>query len=280
MARAIWCGLMALAIAGSGFGQAPVPAARTAANLPLYEVSTIRLNNEGGWHQRWDETPDGVIYENLTIADLILAAYGTGHATDDQIIGVPGWAKEKRYNLTAKVSVDDADRLKGLKYRDRQTMLAAVLEERFHLKVHHEMRDRQHYALRVAKSGPKMKLATAQDTVKNEADGGATDEGTMHVSTLSRTTHSEWQAFTMERFAETMTWELWQLNRQIVDETGLKGRYDFTLDWSVDQGGDDGTASAPGIFTALQAQLGLKLEMLKGPLDCVIVDHVEEPTAN
>lgn len=280
MARAIRCGWMALAMAGSALGQASIPAPKAAANLPVYEVSSIRLNDEGGWRQRWDMTPDGVLYENLSIAALIVAAYGTGHPTDDQVIDVPGWAREKRYNLTAKVDAEDADRLKGLRYKDRQAMLAAVLEERFHLKVHHEMRDMPHYALRVAKSGIKMKLAIPRDTPGDETDGTRTEEGAMHVSTAGRTTHSEWEAFTMERFAETMTWELWQLHRQIVDETGLKGKYDFTLDWSTDQAEDDGASTAPGIFAAVQSQLGLKLEMVRGPLDCVVVDHVEEPTAN
>jgi uncharacterized protein (TIGR03435 family) len=299
MARAIWNGLLAMTLALAmpqrALAQASLPGAQTlvpatappatpagksTAKPPVYEVSSIRLNNEGGWHQRWEATPDSVIYENLSISNLILAAYGTGHPTDEQVIGIPGWAKDKRYNLTAKASAEDVDRLKGLKYKERQAMLAAVLEERFNLKVHHEMRDMPHYALRVAKSGVKMNLAAPKAPNKDAATPDQTDEGTMHQNSNGRTTHSEWHAYTMQKFTETMTWELWQINRQIVDETGLTGKYDFTLDWSIDLDGDDAAPSAPGIFAAVQSQLGLKLEMVKDQLDCVIVDHVEEPTAN
>jgi len=96
----------------------------------------------------------------------------------------------------------------------------------------------------------------------------------MSINMNGSTIHAEFQGNTMASFATNLTY---QAGRQVSDDTGLTGKYDFKLDWASDETKD---SSVPGLFTALQEQLGLKLVPSKGPVECVVVEHAEQPTAN
>src|SRR5262249_39150456 len=140
-------------------------------------------------------------------------------------------------------------------------MLQTLLKERFHRTFHREARELPTYALTVAKNGPK--FATA------ETASGIT----------SNSNRSRWQItakISMRSFAEFLSP---QAGRPVIDKTGLPGTYELKLEWSIDDApaGNEG----PSLFTALQEQLGLKLESAKGPVEALVVDHADKaPTEN
>jgi uncharacterized protein (TIGR03435 family) len=154
-------------------------------------------------------------------------------------------------------------------------MLQKLLADRFQLKIHHESRERPVYALVVDKNGPRMKenndlKSAPAPMIRFTGRGKATA-----------------QIVSMSYMVQFLTS---QVGKLVVDQTGLKSSYDFTLEWTPDPGlvtGRVGPPDAPpppedgpSIFTALREQLGLRLESTKGPVDFIVIDHAERPSAN
>ncbi|HEY1897524.1 MAG TPA: TIGR03435 family protein, partial [Terracidiphilus sp.] len=226
---------------------------------------------------------------------------------DDHIIGAPAWVKTKRYDVQAKVAPEDASRLDKLKIDERRSMLVPLLVERFNLKYHHETRELPGYALVVAKGGPKMKVSDIQppppkppDAQGNgKADGadpkpdGPGGDRPRGPRLMMRPGHLDSEGTNTGMLARVLSQ---QLSRTVTDKTGLKDNYDFTLQWTPDDapppkpGGADGgpahndggtdDAVGPSLFTALQEQLGLKLESTKGMADVIVIDHIDAPSEN
>ena len=173
----------------------------------------------------------------------------------------------------------------------RQHMLQVLLVDRFKLAVHRETKELPIYSLVVAKGGSKLHEAKPGDTYPNGIkgpDGRPVPRGS-HFMRMGRGELTA-QGIGMDDIAHLLTR---QTGRTVVDNTGLKGNYDFTLHWTPDQiaptpngpgsGGPDSSTSSesgPSIFTAIQEQLGLKLESQKGPVEILVVDHVERPSEN
>jgi len=188
---------------------------------------------------------------------------------------MPGWADSELFDVNAKVVDPDMVELKKLTAEQLQSRIAMFLEDRFHLKAHMETKLVPVYELVVAKSGPKFKEGDAAtrhvDLSKlgdNASDGGiwmGQDELTA-------------KGTSMESLSENLEW---LAGRPIVDKTGISGKYDLHLKWTLEQAprGDAGDVSAP-IFSALQEQLGLKLQSAKGQVETLVVDHVERPSEN
>jgi uncharacterized protein (TIGR03435 family) len=160
-------------------------------------------------------------------------------------------------------------RVEPLTFEQRRTMFQQILADRFKLVAHHETRELPIYQLTIGKNGSKLKESAPDDPASTKPSrkgimfgpgrGKVTATGgslSMFITALSR-----------------------QLGRIIVDKTGLTGRYDFTLEWTPDDAAPS-DQSGPGIFTAIQEQLGLKLEPTKGPVDVIVIDHIEKPSAN
>jgi uncharacterized protein (TIGR03435 family) len=221
---------------------------------------------------------------------------------DDRIIGAPGWVKTNRYDVQAKVSPEDAPKLDKLKLEERRSMLLPLLVERFNLKYHHETRELPTYSLVVAKGGPKLKPSAIQDPPPSPKppDAGAPprpDEAggnnpPRHMMRLMGRGHFEAEGGNTQMLARVLSQ---QLGRTVVDKTGLTGAYDYTLQWTPDDasppgpGGADGgpprnenqtDAAGPSLFTAVQEQLGLKLQSEKGPADVIVIDHIDLPSEN
>jgi uncharacterized protein (TIGR03435 family) len=155
-------------------------------------------------------------------------------------------------------------------------MFQQLLADRFKLTVHWETRELPVYALVVAKNGPSLHESKESD-------------GSSHTSTS--TGQFTARGVTMVEMAQTLTQELSrELGRVVIDKTGIAGRYDVTLKWTPDTGsgsinsGTEGTMPppdfGPSIFTAIQEELGLKLESTKGPVQVLAIDHVEMPSEN
>jgi uncharacterized protein (TIGR03435 family) len=236
---------------------APLVAQAQTSN-PAFEVATIKPtgpSTDGRTHINYP-AGDRFSAANITILALMQWAYDM---PERQIDG-PGWLASTRFDIQAKA---DADPIKGLtseQDRDlKHRMVQALLAERFHLVVHRETRTLPAYDLIVAKGGAKLQLT--------KSNGKSI--GTGH-------THFNGEGLSMILIAE----ELSKISgRVVVDKTNLFDRYDFKLQWSP----DDVPAtdnSAPSLFTAIQEQLGLKLESAKEPVPVLVIDHVEPPTPN
>jgi uncharacterized protein (TIGR03435 family) len=293
---------MLLAAASMLFLVAPSLSAQAESpDLPKYDVATIKPTTASDGRRMFMFTPDGVSLAGVPVQMMLKEAFGL---EDDHIIGAPGWIKTNRYDLQAKVAPDDAPKLSALTVDQRRAMLLPLLVERFNLKYHHETRELPGYTLVVAKGGPKMKAsevppppppdAKSPDPGANPNPGGpgAARPQQRRMLRLMGRGHLESEATNTETLARVLSD---QLGRTVVDKTGLTGNYDFTLQWTPDDappptpGGADGGAPhndnaadsvGPSIFTAVQEQLGLKLESSKGTADVIVIDHIDLPSEN
>jgi uncharacterized protein (TIGR03435 family) len=199
---------------------------------------------------------------NVNLRKVILNAYGI---PDDRLYALvgPGWLGMDAFDITATFAPTTA----GTAIRE---MLKTMLAERFHLVLHTETRQVPDYSLVVAKGGPKIKAVTEGDP-----------------RTSSRPGHFEATKITMKKFADLIGREA---GRPVTDATGLKGVYDFSLDWSpgaglrvdaAENGQPAPATDGPSVFTSLEEQLGLRLESGKGPTEVLVVDKVERtPSGN
>jgi uncharacterized protein (TIGR03435 family) len=208
---------------------------------------------------------------NLSIKDLIQFAYGL---PGTQVLGGPSWLDATMFDIDAKSdpAVDaQLHALTSAQARQRkQLMVQALLADRFQLKTHPETRQLPVYALVVAnaKVGPKL--------MPSQAGGTTIDTGRsrMHIAGSDDTI-----AILARELAQS-------LGRVVLNHTGLTGRYDITLKWTPDDAptpmlnGAPDPSAPPNVFTAIQEQLGLKLESTKGPVPVLVIDHIEMPSEN
>jgi uncharacterized protein (TIGR03435 family) len=223
--------------------------------------------------------------ENFSTQLLIQRAYDV---ESFQIAGAPGWIKSDHYDIIAKA--DDnltSEQVAG-------PVLQTLLEDRFKLKIHRETKELPVYALTVAKNGLKLQKSSCTPfDVNNPPPPPRPGEKLPYICGSVREGGSGLN-WTLEALGMSMT-ELarnlsLRLDRTVVDKTGSKETFDVHLNYAREfaAGGpgksSDPTAavdsSRPSIFTAMQEQLGLRLESAKGPVEVLVIDHVEKPSAN
>lgn len=217
-----------------------------------FDVAAIRVNGDLAADPNVNSLPGGrLIVTSQSLRDLLKFAFDL---KDFQIDGAPGWADGDRYDIDAKASAAES----GVNVR---LLVRSLLEDRFGLKDHIETRELTIYSLRLAKGDLKVRRH---------------DEGT---GTTARTAcgHMTGQRVTSDVIAKMLSR---YLGREVHDDTGLPGKYDFELTWTPDSGPCPGAAEGPSIFTAVQQQMGLRLESTRGPVQVLVVDGVEKPSAN
>ncbi|HXE09479.1 MAG TPA: TIGR03435 family protein [Acidobacteriaceae bacterium] len=242
------------------------PAAKAiamAAKLPAYDVVSIHQNKTGG-NWSFQTTDDGLIAKNCPLLILVQYAYNLGSL--DLISGLSGPLESAGFDINAKLSTRDGTMPGKLTDDQLQAMMIPLLADRFHLKVHLETQIKPVYDLVVAKGGPKIKLS--QDEI-HDASWNTSFEGTNKVITA--------KGLRMIDLADALS-NL--AGRKVIDKTGLTGHADITLKWSDDVAAQQGSADTISIFTAVEDQLGLKLQPSKGPVDTLVIDHAEMPTEN
>ena len=252
-----------------------------APQLPAFDVASIRPYSKSDMMIGVRTTDDGVTISGMPMHMIIREAFGV---TNDRLLGEPGWGGTSRYDVEAKVAPEDVPKLKQLSQEQRWAMLVPVLEDRCALKFHHETRELTVYTLVVAKGGPKLQASKPTGSEMKQAP----PRNTMALSD---------KGFTMSGDGASIASIAHMLSREIgstvVDKTGLTGTYDYTLEFAPEnrasmpmmrpRDGSDSPApeaQGPSIFTAVQEQLGLKLEAKKEPVDVVVIDHIEQPSAN
>ncbi len=276
MIRQIACAAMILSSAGV-FAQTPATTpdserqASTSARpkFDAFEVATVKPVNfdaKGGRYITMQGT-SRFVEKAYTLKLLIAAAYDLNPRT---ILGGPGWMDSDHYDILAVTP--GAVRPT---HDEQMSMLRNLLAERFSLTFHREQKEFSIYVLEVAKSGPKLKASSA----------AAEDPPALISTVFEQHIHLPARNASMRDFVSLLQRAV--LDRPVVDKTGLSGKYDFDLDWAPDEtqfGGDVPVASteapAAPLFLAMQDQLGLKLTATRGPVDALVVDKAEQPTAN
>ena len=242
--------------------------------VPVYDVASVKVNKSGPSMMRIMNPPDGFSCSNLSLKAIIANAYAI---RQELISGGPGWVESTRFDVDAKVAGSGVQALQKVSQRQRASMLQPLLADRFKLKVHHEIKILPVYDLILAKGGPKLK-ESAPDGGPGEAE-----KDSAAASSRARVTFGpgifQGQAISMQSVANQLSYVV---HSTVVDRTGLRGTYDLDLKWrpedAAPSGGDAADESLPSIFTAVQEQLGLKLQPTRGPVDTLVIDHAELPS--
>ncbi|HEV2708747.1 MAG TPA: TIGR03435 family protein [Edaphobacter sp.] len=245
-----------------------------------FEVSTIKPSKSETWRMFF--TTDGFISSGVTLQMLVQEAFGA--YAGDYVTGGPTWVTQAHYDVVAKLSPEEIPQFRDLSLAQRRAMLQALLVDRFHLSTHREEHLRRGYAIRVAKGGPKL--------IGAEAGAGHMDG----VSGYDCTVGGRGAILGDIRLKNCSMQDLSSILSgtvapKIVDQTGLKGRYNFDLHWTPDEREKFGTSAAgeptaasssefPGLLTAIKEQLGLALVPTNVPVEAVVIDHAEYPANN
>jgi uncharacterized protein (TIGR03435 family) len=246
----------------NAFGQAVV-----SEQTPSFEVSTIKPSGpDSGSGLTVRFLPGGSFAaRNASVRLLIKIAY---NLNDDEVSGGPAWITSRKFDIYAKPDPSTVDAAASDNTQTR-LRLQAILKDRFQLHLRREMKEMSTYALLVAKNGPKLTKSVAPDSVVHFQGG----QGNISASNA-----------TLDQLTAAV--EDW-VGHPVQNTTGLDGRYDFKLQWTPDatapNPGSSPTPpddSGPSIFTALQEQLGLRLQARKIQAPCQFVESVELPSEN
>jgi uncharacterized protein (TIGR03435 family) len=190
---------------------------------------------------------------NEPVKLLIRVAFQIQNA---QIIGGPSWLDTDRYDIEAKTG-----RAEKIKPGELNPLMRSLLTERFHLKFHRDTRELTVFALVIKKDGPKLKASAEGEGSAMNTAGGSGKESRLSATGASMALLAGYVGN--------------RLGRIVVDKTGLRGSYNFTLNWAQED-----NSSAPSLVTALREQLGLRLESQKSPMEVVVIDGIERPSEN
>ena len=219
-----------------------------------FEVVSIRRNLNGGLNTQINTSGERFTVTNGSVKTLIRNAYDI---LSFQLSGGPRWLDTDMYDIVATTGTHETISPEQLKL-----LLRSLLEDRFHLKVHWETREATVYALVLDKNGPKFKEGSDGEKPginTRKGPGEAQMKGTREpISILASNLGN-------------------QLGRFVLDKTGLPGLYDWLLVWDPDPVPD---STNPSILTAVQQQLGLKLESQKGPMEMLVIDSAEKASEN
>ena len=284
-------------------GTASLPGLLTQSDVPKpsFEVASVKPSATAASNGRIGQAPGGrLVADNASLTFLIRIAY---RVRDFQIIGGPGWMATDRWDVEAKAEErsvappagQDPNAISGMDLR-----LQSLLEDRFQLKLHHETRELPLYILTVVKSGPRMRAGDRQAPFPDQAPPPAapspvgTDGGLPPGFFRIQPGMVVGNALSLPQIVYVIS----QLvGRTVTDKTDLNGNFDVRLQFDPQSaagnragpGGVSGPAVGPAgasdptwpsIFTAIQEQLGLKLESTRGPVDVLVVDSVQKPTEN
>jgi uncharacterized protein (TIGR03435 family) len=236
---------------------------------PAFEVASVKPTNPSRGGSTFNFAPGELQIAGGTLRRILEMAYDL---RTFQILGGPGWLDADRYDISAKNAAALKDLSKEQRIAEMRRGLQTVLADRFQLQVHPETREMTEYTLVVGKGGSKL----------NEPDSGVNEGISMDCGVMKGT------RTTMSNLAVVLSR---QVERPVLDRTGLSGRYNFEMKYMPEGGcgsrrpGEGSSSSEtlpdrPSIFTAIQEQLGLKLGAIKGPVEVIVIDHVEKPQAN
>jgi len=266
------------------------------AQEPAFEVATVKANTSGDFGQFIRRQPGGrITATNMPIRTLVTFAY---QLAQFQLAGGPSWINSDHFDIVAKLDGGDPPPVPPGSGPDRiQLAMRTLLADRFKLKIHRETREMDIYALVMAKPGGSPGKALKPSTVdcaamaaarRNQPPQGPPPQGPppagiIPCGIMAGPGSIRFGGFPISQLTQMLGN---QTGRMVVDRTGLTGNWEFELQFAAEQRGQPppgvefprSDPDAPSIFTALQEQLGLKLESTKGPVDVLVIDSVERPT--
>ena len=291
MRHGIWTASVFVVGCAAGFGQG-------ISSAPKFEVASIKPciptppgPRGGGGGSESQGVGSGHLNWCRPVIQFITMAFST-YATGERdlpeflpIVGGPAWINSESYNINAKAEGNASmEMMLG-------PMLQALLEDRFGLKVHRETRTVPAYALTVTKRGPRLQPAkegctpidptTAPQPGQKQLCGGPTNGTIAGKSSITLDAHG----LSLNEFSKSLASIM---GRPVVDKTGITGKFDFDLEFLPDESSaglrvrlaSSDSPNATSIFTAIQEQLGLKLESTRGPGEFLVIDHIERPSEN
>jgi uncharacterized protein (TIGR03435 family) len=243
---------------------------------PQFEVATVRPNNSGEANASIRIQPGGrLTATNQTLRNLIRNAF---NVQPYQLVGGPDWMDSDRYDIVAKIADADLDE-KGMAPAPQFMLrVQSLLEDRFKMAARWETREMPVYAMVLAmegKLGPKLKPHAGNC---DRAGGGPPPPGSPPMNCGTRTNMTPASAtvsgsgISMQTFARNLAGAT---GRNVLDKTGLAGSYDLELEFTPDQSADN---TGPSLFTAMQEQLGLKLDSQRAPVEVIVIDKLEKAT--
>ena len=253
--------LIAIPDTGAQSTASPQPAIARP-ELPAYDVVSIKPNKTGSGNSSVWINKGNFTAENVVLKTMILSAWDL---KDPQLLDLPKWGDAARFDIQAKVLEPDKKVIAGLTSEQFRLMQQPILTDRFQLKFHRGKKILPIYDLVVIKGGPKFKEAAAAEIINT---GTNINNGKLIATGVP-----------LSSLADSLSG---QVQRIVVDKTGLPGKYNFQLSWAPDDAGPPSSDSAtpPDMFTALQEQLGLKLQPGKAEIETFVIDHAELPSEN
>lgn len=225
-----------------------------------FEVATIRPSDPDDKNAGFHTVGQRIFVENERMSDILAAAYDVHK---QQLVNLPDWCNSVRFDIHGMA---DHPGIPG--WHQQQEMLRTLLEQRLALRLHHEKRQLPHFTLRAPSGAAKLAAAKPQEfDLPDQTGTGSAGK-------------QEWR-LTNNSMGDLAGFLRGFVDRPVVDETDLTGKYDFQLNWAredVPAGAD--TGALPGLLTALREQLGLRLESEKDATDTLVIDHLERPSAD
>lgn len=255
------------------------------AKLPRFEVASVKPHDPSDRQTMMVAQPNGAfVAKNIPLRMLIRSAY---NVQDDQVIGGPEWIDSTKFDITAK-SMD------GVPLTAIGSELQSLLADRFHVSVHHEMRELSVYALVVARSDGTLGPQLRRNICDRETQTRTVDAGRLPWSPCASISNGFGRLTVRAApIAAMLPFFAPLVHRVVIDRTGLDGNFDIDLQWTPDQlpprppgtpadqplivNGASIDPNGPSIFTALQEELGLKLTTTKAPVDVLVIDRVARP---
>jgi uncharacterized protein (TIGR03435 family) len=244
---------------GFGILAAWVAFGQSASPEPGFQVASVKRAVPGPQGVWTNGSPDRIRMLNMSLKELISFAYDV----KDYQVDARGWMEDEKYDVIAKVS-DDAVKLPWAnRFALERLMTRTLLRERFKLALRQEKRDLPAFALVVDKTGPKI-----HELGPNPGDNVVADYRWGHLSA---------KQMPMSQLVDILAG---QLDRPVIDLTGIHGVFDITLDWTPENAPTTALETKPSLPVALQEQLGLRLEARKSPVNVIVMDHAEKASEN
>lgn len=264
--------LIAFAVFGAPHirAQSSASAQPSETKKPAYDIVSIKPDKSGSGRVSVHIDDGNLDALNVSLKMMILSAYGI---KESQIVDLPKWGDDTHFDIKAKILDPDKKALEALTPEQFAAMQQPILTDRFKLKFHRGVKTLAVYELVVMKSGPKFKQTTAEELASVDGVNGV-KAGDINIHNR----HLVATGVPLPSLADDLSG---QLHRIVVDKTGLAGKYNFTLSWSADDGSPQAPdASEPSIFTAVQEQLGLKLQSGKAEVTTFVIDSAAIPDAD
>jgi uncharacterized protein (TIGR03435 family) len=242
---------------------------------PEWDTAVVKPHPPEDHNMSWQITADSVVLVNLSLEQLICSAWDL---KPYQVSGISGWMQSSRFDLTAKVSEDDAAAYNNLTVEQRRNMLQKLMMERFRLKVHTETKTLPTYDLVVDKGGSKLQVSRAIEAPSREEMNEHPEKYRKGEARMGPGMY-EGTGVAVRSLASQLSNAV---GKPVHDATKLSGSYDIKLHYRPGELAPDGgeNSDAPSVFSAVQEQLGLKLIPSQGPVETLVVDAAQQPEAN